>query len=284
MPEIMQVSDEARASTGLRASSPEHNSRLHDLRQIGAQFTSALLELIFPPSCAGCGRVDNAWCSRCDTQLHNIEIEPLQQTLPTAYRDLQVVSTGWHTELLQTSIQALKYENLPILAQPLGIRLASLLSELDWHVDLIIPVPMHAARLRSRGYNQAALLTNVLGKLVEISVSEDALQRVRDTRSQVGLSRVERLENMADAFYADSAAVRDRAILLVDDVATTGATLRGCAEALYAAGAAIVYGMTVSAALGNLDPTTPQPTSSISRRDLPVTDGYTFDNRDLSIR
>jgi ComF family protein len=289
MPEIMQAfeqaSDEARVTTGLHAystPSPKRSSPFNDLRQIGTRLGSAVLDLIFPPSCAGCGRVDSAWCNRCDTLLRNIPIETLRQTLPMDDGELEVVSTGWHTELLQTSVQALKYENLPMLAQPLGTRLASVLGKLDWHVGLIIPVPMHASRLRTRGYNQAALLAEALGDSVGVLVEPDALQRVRDTRSQVGLSRAERLDNMAEAFLADQRLVRDHTILLIDDVATTGATLRGCAESLYTAGAAKVYGMTVSAALGNLD--LPANKANEPADDLSLGDRYTFDNRDLSIR
>jgi ComF family protein len=289
MPEIMQVSDEARAKTGLHAYSaspprrdpPLRDLPLRDLRLLGLQLKNTVLDLIFPPSCAGCGRVDAIWCSRCHAQLESLPVERLLQSLPVTavHAELRVISTGWHTELLQTAVQALKYENLPLLAQPLGKRLASALSETGWSVDLIIPVPMHESRLSTRGYNQAALLADELGTIVGLSVETDALQRLRDTRSQVGLSRTERLDNMAEAFHANEAQVRDRTILLIDDVATTGATLRGCADALYADGAALVFALTVSAALGNAD-----FAASQSLQHLPDGDRYTFDNRELSIR
>lgn len=267
MPKVTQFSDEAWANTRLRAYTPRQ--RLHTF---GAWLTDAVLELIFPPACAGCGRVDSAWCPRCNQRLGAVPTEILVQDFQLTRGEFKVVSTGWHTDLLQTAIQALKYENLPQLAQPLGERLACVLDELSWPVEVIIPVPLHAARLRARGYNQAALLAEALGAAAEIAVEVDGLYRIRDTRSQVGLNRGERLDNMAEAFHADEG-VHDQAVLLIDDVATTGATLCACAEALYAAGASAVYALTVSAALG-----------SLHLHDLPAGDQYTFDNRATFIR
>ena len=109
-----------------------------------------------------------------------------------------------------------------------------------WHrfpeeVDVIVPVPLHPDRERQRGYNQAALLAEALGRLIERPVALEALVRVRPTRSQTKLNAIERRRNVADAF----ACVRGedmggRDIMVVDDVATTGATLDACAVALLA--------------------------------------------------
>lgn len=274
MPEVMQISDETRANSGFRASLPERSFHPRKLLTMGARLTNAVIELVFPAACAGCGRVDRVWCARCQSQLEAIPILQISQQLQGDVRTLPLVSTGWHTGLLQTAVQALKYENLPQLALPLGDRLAAVLAHHEWPVDMVMPVPLHAERLRSRGYNQAGLLAQALSDITGIPCDTTALHRRRDTRSQVGLNRGERLENMSEAFYADARA--GATVLLLDDVATTGATLQACADALYASGVSMVYAMTVSAALGHRN-----PTDALNDADLAAGDQYTFDNREL---
>lgn len=117
-------------------------------------------------------------------------------------------------------------------------------------VDRIIPVPLHRKRLRQRGFNQASLLARMLGRQLSLAVSCDALLRSCWTEPQTRLKREERLQNVKGAFHvADAGKVRDRYLLLVDDVYTTGTTLNECAKTLKAAGAAAVHAVTVSRAL-----------------------------------
>ncbi|MGE5073651.1 MAG: ComF family protein [Anaerolineae bacterium] len=115
-------------------------------------------------------------------------------------------------------------------------------------MDVIVPVPLGRKRLKERGYNQASLIARPLAVAMRIDFTTHALARVQETRSQVGLARRERNENVRDAFRATAARVHARAVLLVDDIATTGSTLSSCAEALYAAGARDVFAYTVSRA------------------------------------
>jgi ComF family protein len=104
-------------------------------------------------------------------------------------------------------------------------------------------------RLQERGYNQVGLIAMPLAALNRWRYAPRALCRVRETKSQVGLSAVERRENMQGAFRADSRPVGGRVILLLDDVATTSATLSACAEALLSAGAKAVFALTLARAL-----------------------------------
>jgi ComF family protein len=159
-----------------------------------------------------------------------------------------MASTGVHESKIQQAIWSLKYENGRPLAEPLGERLAQHLMHLEWVIDQIVPVPMHAHRQAERGYNQAQLLAEQLALHVALPCVPTALRRWRFTPSQVGLGRDERLANVKDAFAAEENLVKGQTILLIDDVYTTGATLSACAEALLAVGAAAVYGLTVSAA------------------------------------
>jgi len=204
-----------------------------------------LLDLVFPPRCSGCGRVDTAWCEHCQrdllavpVQVHTIEIPDL----------LGVAASGVHEGVLQDAVQALKYHNVQHVAQALGTRLIQCLAQLNWTFDLILPVPLHPERLKKRGYNQAGLIAEVVSHHDQRSPQPDALRRVQYTRSQVGLNRSQRLQNVIDAFIADPQQVSDKIIVLIDDVRTTGATLRACATALHAAGAAGVYALTVTVA------------------------------------
>jgi len=117
---------------------------------------------------------------------------------------------------------------------------------------MLVPVPLGSKRIKERGYNQAGLIGWPLSLALDIAYAPRALSRARETRSQVGLSRAERHENVRDAFRADKRLVNGRVILLVDDVATTGVTLSSCAEALYAAGARDVFALTVARAYRGL--------------------------------
>ncbi|MFW5748913.1 MAG: ComF family protein [Chloroflexota bacterium] len=202
-----------------------------------------VVDLIFPPRCQHCQRVDHHFCPRCRDELAAL---PIDQQHINAFDTLPVFSSGTHTGILQDALHALKYTAALDLGSLLAARLATL-RPVDDAVDAIIPVPMHAARLAQRGYNQAEQLAQALATRTDIPCRADLLARVRATRSQVGLSRAERLANVRDAFEV-VAPVAGMRLLLVDDVLTTGATLVGCADVLRAAGAITVTAVTVSAA------------------------------------
>ena len=204
----------------------------------------AALDWIFPPRCVGCGRVDAWWCASCADDLTALPIDPAFYPLDHFAATL---STGVHVGLLQNSIQALKYYGLTDLTPLLGARLASVYPRLNVTIDLIVPVPLFKARLAERGYNQSQILCAALADQIGIPTS-DALTRERDTGSQVGLNREERLTNVESAFKADPAQVDGKRLLIVDDVRTTGATLKACAQAALTAGASAVYALTLSRA------------------------------------
>jgi ComF family protein len=142
----------------------------------------------------------------------------------------------------------LKYRRDIGLAEALVPQLTEFALGLDWPVGVLVPVPLGAGRLRDRGYNQAGLISWPLSLALDIRHAPSALTRTRETASQVGLSREERHQNVRGAFVASPRWVSGRSILLLDDVATTGATLSSCAEALFAAGAQDVFALTVSRA------------------------------------
>jgi len=113
--------------------------------------------------------------------------------------------------------------------------------------DLVVPVPLHPRRLRSRGYNQSELLSRRFAKIRRLEHSASILERTRETPPQTALGRAERAKNVRKAFLA-STEVGGRKVLLIDDVCTTGATIQECARALLKAGAAEVHAAVVARA------------------------------------
>jgi competence protein ComFC len=150
---------------------------------------------------------------------------------------------------VRQALLKLKYYRDIGLGDALAVPLTVLARSLDWPIDFILPVPSGRKRLQERGYNQVALIARPLSLALGLDYQPRALKRKRETVSQVGLSVVERRDNMQDAFFADPCFVRGKVILVVDDVATTGSTLSSCSEALYQSGAAGVFALTVARAL-----------------------------------
>ena len=113
--------------------------------------------------------------------------------------------------------------------------------------QILIPVPLHPKKYKKRGYNQSALLARELGHIFQLPVDETSLIRVRNTPSQTQFGREGRLQNMSGAFSCTRAEnIQGKVVLLIDDVATTGATLEGCAQALKTAGAKKVIAYTLA--------------------------------------
>ena len=113
--------------------------------------------------------------------------------------------------------------------------------------EVLVPVPLHPKRLRERGYNQSVLLARELSKLTNLPVVEDCLVRLQHTPPQAKTATVEeRRSNVSGAFACRNDGVRDRQVILIDDVSTSGATLNACALALKAAGAASVWGLVMA--------------------------------------
>jgi ComF family protein len=145
----------------------------------------------------------------------------------------------------------LKYRQDIGLGDALAVQFSGFVSNLEWPIDIIVPVPLGQKRLNERGYNQVGLIARPLSLSMNLTYAPNALSRERDTRSQVGLTKLERHKNVRGAFIAKGSRVNNHVVLLIDDVATTGSTLSSCAEALYADGAQDVFAVTVARALSH---------------------------------
>jgi len=194
------------------------------------------VQLIPEPFCGICGlpQVSQGLCSRC------------QQSSPS-FKILR--SWTVFENPVQTALHRLKYRRDIGLGEMLAGQMSEFVKGLNWPVEVILPIPLGKKRLRERGYNQVAMVALPLSLQLGLDYQPNALTRARETRSQVGLSAVERQENVQDAFHADPKKVSGRTVLLIDDVSTTGATLSSAAEALYASGAREVYAVTIARAL-----------------------------------
>ncbi|MFA0783398.1 MAG: hypothetical protein YYHSYBAR_001789 [Candidatus Fervidibacter sacchari] len=154
------------------------------------------------------------------------------------------------------TVHAFKFNRKPRLAQPMGELMAEVavrvfegdggLLPLPWHrPDVIAPVPLHPKTQRQRGYNQAALLAEVVGQAIGVPVEPNLLLQIRPMKPQATLGEKERWENVKGAFgVANPESVRGRIVLVVDDVMTTGSTLNEVAKVLKKAGARFVYCLT----------------------------------------
>jgi ComF family protein len=236
---------------------------LHDAAQ-------SLLDLLFPPRCVACRRGGAVLCSACRATIRSPQpplcahcgqslalLPPGRATAmcpacagehgPQALTALYAASV--YDGAARQAIHALKYAGRCRMAQPLGDPLATEARRVDVRPELIVPVPLHAGRLRERGYNQAALLARRYAARLGVPCRADLLARVRATPPQVGLSLVERRANVRDAFALAEGAGQSLAgkrVLLIDDVATTGSTLDAAAAALRLAAPAAILGMAVS--------------------------------------
>lgn len=231
-----------------------------------------LLDLFLPPGCVACGawvgRRDTLVCARCRLRLH-------EAPWPRCGRCWQPRGTGradvpdclecraWPTALTAARYawalegaaadlaHALKYDGWSELAGFMAASMARLDLPVGAGRRIVVPVPTTAARLRERGYNQAALLAAGVGRGLGVPL-HDALERGGAGRSQTALAPAERRENVRGAFRARRSARRTVAgadVLLIDDVLTTGATAGEAARALTDAGASTVTLVTFARAL-----------------------------------
>jgi ComF family protein len=147
---------------------------------------------------------------------------------------------------VEAALQRFKYHGWRRLAEPLALLMAERLVLEGLPARWAIAVPLHSSRQRQRGFNQSELLMHELRKRLGLIRPPGELVRTRPTPPQVGHDRRWRLDNVRDAFEWRGAHLEARSILLIDDVATTGATLEACATALRAGGSGPVMGVSVA--------------------------------------
>jgi ComF family protein len=213
------------------------------------QVKSFLLDLLFPPRCIGC-RGRGSWlCDSCRNRLPVLPVAHCRRCAiplagvamcPRCWRDpppFETIHCGFLFDgPIRQSIHQLKYRRAHHLAEPLANAVLDVVGKLPPELELIVPVPLHPQRLAERGYNQSALLAQVVARRLDRPLRPDALERTRDTPTQMGLPAAKRWGNVKGAFAARAPDLQGRAVLLVDDVTTTTSTLRAASLALRQAG------------------------------------------------
>ncbi len=220
------------------------------------------LDWIFPPVCGGCGSLGSRWCATCQKNVPVIDGNVCDscgtpQNVVGLCDRCRKERPPYHAlrswlvfdDPIRSALHRLKYRRDMGLGDAIAAQLAGFVGSLGWQIEVVVPIPLSETRRKERGYNQVALISRPLSMALGFAYAPNALVRWRNTHSQVGLNREQRMENVRGVFRADQARVHGKNILLVDDVATTGSTLVSGAEALLSAGASQVYALTVARAL-----------------------------------
>jgi ComF family protein len=232
------------------------------LRRGGALISNlarAALDTLYPPTCLACRAATErhgALCPRCWSAIRFIErpycerlgtpfehdlgqglISPQAMADPPAFSRARAVAR-FEDGPARTLVHRLKYSDRAELSRPVASWMARAGADILADADLLTPVPLHALRLWRRQFNQAAALATEISRQTGKPCDLTALQRVKATSSQVGLSRTQRAENVQGAFrIAEGAALRGLNVVLIDDVLTSGATANASSRALLRAGA-----------------------------------------------
>jgi ComF family protein len=205
---------------------------------------TGLAELLAPRRCPACELLltegERGFCGGC---------ELLIERAPPAFRPPAVSGAAFsYGGPIAAAIQALKYRARTEYAPLLGEMLAESALTVAGRVDLVVPLPLHPRRLRSRGFNQSVLIAAPVARMLAVPLDVMRLRRVRDTETQAGLTRAGRTSNLRGAFCASDGG--GQRVLLIDDVRTTGATFAAAAEALLSANHSLV--MTLALARADL--------------------------------
>ena len=221
-----------------------------------------LVNWIYPPTCPLCGDVTGRQagqvcdecrpmidypaqpvCMRCGCEITDEEAELCEDCTRHTRTYIQGFPAMKYQYPLDESLARFKYHNQRDYAafyagqivKRHGLTLQSL------GIDALIPIPIHKRKLEKRGYNQAELLADALGKKLDIPVERELLARVVNTEPQKSLDPEHREQNLKKAFQCIEKSVSYKKVLLVDDIYTTGATIEACTKSLHAAGIPDVY-------------------------------------------
>jgi len=221
-----------------------------------------ILQILFPRRCPVCGEITrpagslicpfclpklsfikSPVCKKCGKEIMDETMEFCGDCMVHRHAFEYGVALVNYDEIARRSMAQIKYNNKREYLDFYGAAMAARYGETikRMHVDAIVPVPVHATRRRKRGFNQAEVLARHIGRRLQIPVVPEILVRDKKTKPQKELSAADRLKNLSGAFRAGTIPAGVKAVLLVDDIYTTGSTVEACARVLRRAGIDRVY-------------------------------------------
>ncbi|MBP6456368.1 MAG: ComF family protein [Chitinophagaceae bacterium] len=206
-------------------------------------FTS-ILHLFFPNNCVACQNElfagEKFICLTCQVALPETNLHKIKNNLVEQFfmhqKNVQKATAFYFFSKegkVQHLLHEIKYNDNKELAFFLGEKMAKRLNEHNWleGVDVVIPVPLHQKKLNKRGYNQSLEIAKGFAEVSKIELNTDALKRIKNTETQTQKSKMERIENIKNAFvFGQDLISTKKHILLIDDVITTASTLNACVE------------------------------------------------------
>jgi len=215
---------------------------------------NGLFDFFIPRNCPSCKKKlkleENCICNDCLSSIERADSSRLSSEYQRKFASTGIISRFTalfvfeKDQELQQFIHSIKYNKRFLNAKYLGKLIGENLRQeiINWNINIIVPVPLHSLRKVERGFNQSKYIAIGMGKELEINVNSNLLKRTRYTETQTNLTLKEREENISNAFQAKHKRfIEGKTFLLVDDVITTGATIKECGKTLLENGAAKVF-------------------------------------------
>lgn len=221
----------------------------------------SFLDFFLPRFCVACSvklnSNENILCGHCLSNIKRASPQRIKREFDRKFRDSKIIMDFFSLFVfekdkeLQHAIHALKYNNNFSVGKFFGNYLATEMNNknLNWDIELIIPIPLHKLKKAERGYNQSLYIAYGVSAILQKKINSKSVKRIRYTESQTSMNLNEREKNISGAFkVVFPKAIKDKSILLIDDVITTGATISECGKVLIEAGAKKVYAASVGIA------------------------------------
>ena len=228
------------------------------MKQILTRLAGSTLDLLFPLECFGCSKEGEVFCAACLNELPQLRApfcrlccQPGIESPCASCRVIPLTVDGIRAPFIldgvvRRAVHRLKYGNLRAAAPQLGRIMGEHLMSHKIPGQLVVPVPLHPARLRQRGYNQSELLAKGVARTAGFPLGKQLLTRTKNTPPQVASQGREQRRSNVDGSFQCQADLSGVSLILIDDVATTGSTLSACAAALKTAGATSVHALVLA--------------------------------------